>query len=161
MATVPQENAQGVRPPATTAKRRLGCLAAIVMPFLLLFVLISMPQWLHNRELDGLADRFQSYPLPPDTEFSDQEVQMSVALRGNSNHCDYRLRFNLQTKLPVSEVVRHYGAAKIGIEGGWVEIIGWTPSKTPSFPLAFDQRQPIIVEIQDNLHDPSWDFRCW
>ncbi|GAA4192829.1 hypothetical protein GCM10022252_34860 [Streptosporangium oxazolinicum] len=92
------------------------------------------PQWIHNRQLDGLANRFLSYPLPPETRFSDDEVQASVALRGNSNHCDYRLRFNLGTKLSPDEVARHYKAAQIGIEGGGISVVVWTPSEPPPFP---------------------------
>ncbi|GAA2896575.1 hypothetical protein GCM10010517_61530 [Streptosporangium fragile] len=140
-------------------RRRIRRAAVALAPVLLLYVLAMAPAWIHDRHLSGLADRFLSHPLPPETEFSDDEVQASVALRGNSNHCDYRLRFNLQTKLSVDEVVRHYEAAKIGIEGGGVSVVVWTPSETPPFPLSFDDKL-IIVEVQDNLHDPSWDLRC-
>ncbi|MGW0807214.1 hypothetical protein [Nonomuraea sp. NPDC002799] len=163
MNTVPsilRDDVRDVRPPPTASgKRRWLRLAAVAAPFLLLAALIMVPQWMHDRELNGLADRFLSYPLPPETAFSDDEVQMSVVLRGNSNHCDYRLRFNLRTKLSGSEVLRHYETANIGIEGAPLSVTVWTPSEDPPFPLLFDD-QPIIIELQDNLHEPGWDLRC-
>ncbi|WP_219471086.1 hypothetical protein [Nonomuraea rhizosphaerae] len=161
MSGTAQDGVLRTRPSSTPrVKRRWLPLAVIAAPFLLLYALITALQWGHDRHLDGLADRFLSHPLPPETSFADDEVQASVGLRGNSNHCDYRLRFNLRTKLPVDRVVRHYEAANLGAEGTGVSVIVWTPSKAPPFPLTFDDDRLIIVEIQDNNHDPGWDPRC-
>lgn len=111
------------------------------------------PVWIHDQHLNALAEEFLHHPLPPNTEFADEEVQASVALRGNSNHCDYRLRFNLATTLPVDEIVRHY--ADIG------PVVVWTSSEKLSYPLPpGDDQRLIIVEIQHYYQDPSWDLRC-
>lgn len=160
MPSPPQDHSSDPQRPATaTGRRRWRRSALIAVPFVLLFVLVMAPQWTHDRQLDGLVGRVLSHPLPSETRFSDDEVDASVALRGNSNHCDYRVRFNLQTKRSVDEVVRHYEAARIGIAGGGVSVVVWTPSKNPSNTLTFDDKL-IIVELQDNFHDPSWDLRC-
>ncbi|MFB9877540.1 hypothetical protein ACFFMN_06325 [Planobispora siamensis] len=117
------------------------------------------PAWVHDRHLNGLADRFLNHPLPPETAFADDEVQSSVAVRGNGNHCDYRLRFNLSTGLSADEVVKYYESAELGINGTGVSVTVWTPSDTPPFPLTLGDRL-IIVEVQDVLHDSGWDLRC-
>ncbi|GIH76995.1 hypothetical protein [Planobispora longispora] len=140
-------------------RRRIRRSVTALTPFLLLYALFTAPQWIHDHRLNGLADRFLNHPLPPETDVADDEVQSSVALRGNGNHCDYRLRFNLRSKLPVSEIESHYESAAIGVEGGKVSVTVWTPSDAPPFPLTFDDRL-VIVEVQDILHDPGWDPRC-
>jgi hypothetical protein len=123
--------------------------------------LLYGPQWVHNRQLDALVDRVLGQSLPEGTRLADDEVQASVALRTNGNECDYRVRFNLQTDLSQAEVVKYYESAKIvGIDGGGLQIIVWSPSITPPYPLNF-ARNSMIVEVQDNGHDPSWDWRCW
>ncbi|MEU8268550.1 hypothetical protein AB0B89_15440 [Sphaerisporangium sp. NPDC049002] len=124
------------------------------MPVLLLSLIFMGPVWIHDHHLNAIADEFLSHPLPPETEFADDEVQSSVALRGNSNHCDYRLRFNLSTKLSVNEIVEHYKAA-------FGPVVVWTPSKNPPFPLTFDGQHLIVVEIQEPYQDPGWDLRCY
>ncbi|MER5627036.1 hypothetical protein ABT061_39000 [Streptosporangium sp. NPDC002544] len=144
-------------------RRWIRCAVIVFVPFLLLYVLAMAPAWIHNHQLDGLADRFLSHPLPPETDFYDDEIQGSIAIRpgSNSNHCDYRLRFNLETELSVDEVVRYYRSAKIpGIDGNEVDVIAWTSPDMQPHPDNFNQLS-IILEVQDYGHGADWDTRCW
>lgn len=148
-------------------KRRWGRLALIAAtPIPLLYVVAMAPAWLHDRQLDGLADRVLAYPLPPGTDFGDYEPQAVVMPGGGyKDMCGYRVRFDLHTYMSAEAVLKYYQAAKVkGVEGDRpFDITVWTPSQTTPSPWGDDGRRRIIVEMQDNGHagGVGWDIRCW
>ncbi|GGQ06012.1 hypothetical protein [Streptosporangium pseudovulgare] len=69
-----------------------GCLLAVLLPVIGLFLLVKVPMWVDDAKLDSLIERFNDHPLPPKTYWADGGAEGSIALRGNGNHCDYRAR---------------------------------------------------------------------
>lgn len=134
-----------------------GCLVVALLPLIGLFLLVKIPMWVNDGKLADMISRFERYPLPPKTEWSDYGGEGSIALRGNGNHCDYRARFTLTTNLTILELTAYYDRADIaGIEGDQPSITVWTWQ--PSERAAYSSRT-VIVELYDST-GAGLDIRC-
>ncbi|MEU4411395.1 hypothetical protein AB0F88_43420 [Streptosporangium sp. NPDC023963] len=141
-----------------------GCLALILLPVIGLFLLVKIPMWINDAKLTAMINRFESYPLPAESELMDYSgPDASIALRGNGDHCDYRARFTLRTALTGQELTEYYDRANIaGVGETPPDITVWTPE--PSRRSAYDPGEGlpsgiVIVELYDST-GPGLDFRC-
>ncbi|MEW9527751.1 hypothetical protein [Microbispora sp. NPDC049125] len=147
-----------VRRPSLFGKLSMGCLIALAVPILCVFLLIKIPMWVNDGRLDDFAERFYNLPLPPSTEFADHDAQGSVQLRSNGNHCDYLVRFSLRTRLSDQEITRYYEKLNVaGVDGGRAYVTVYSPKHSSRFEAG--RPEPFIVEIFDST-DPGWDIRC-
>ncbi|MGS2646714.1 hypothetical protein [Streptosporangium sp. LJ11] len=108
----------------------------------------ELRMWVNDAKLDALIDRFESHPLPPKTYMVDGHAEGSMALRGNGNHCDHRVRLTLNTELSVDELIDYYDRADItGVDGDRPITTVWTyqPSKH-----AIYGNRAVIVELNDS-----------
>ncbi|MEV7012940.1 hypothetical protein [Streptosporangium sp. NPDC051022] len=137
-----------------------GCLVVTLVPvigLLLLVLLVMIPMWVNNGKLADMIGRFEDYPLPPETGWSDYGGEGSIVLRGNGNHCDYRARFTFETGLAIDELTAYYNRANIaGIEGSRAAITLWIQ---PSSEGAAYRSQTVIVELNSST-DAGMDIRC-
>lgn len=137
----------------------IGIASLIAVPIAGLFLLFSVPAWINDQKLGDLEERFLSYPLPPETHFSDYGAEGSIALRGNGNHCDYRVRLSLYTTLPEDEIVAYYGAAAIrGVEAERAPVKVYFAKDVPGAPSNGTIRG-FIAELIDST-DAGLDLRC-
>ncbi|WP_184755182.1 hypothetical protein [Streptosporangium album] len=128
-----------------------------LLPVIGLFLLFKVPMWVNDAKLDALIDRFESYPRPPKTYGADGGAEGSIALRGNGNHCDYRVRLTLNTELSVSDLTDYYDRADIaGVEAGRPSFTVW--ARQPSKHVAYSSHT-VIVELNDSA-DAGLDIRC-
>ncbi|MGW0069018.1 hypothetical protein ACWDUI_16325 [Streptosporangium sandarakinum] len=136
----------------------------MLLPVVGLFLLVKVPMWVNDAKLAAMVERFESYPLPPDSDLVDYgDPDASIALRGNGNHCDYRARFTLRTLLTTPELTAYYDRANIeGVEGTPPNITVWSPepSKRSAYQRADGQISRVaIVELYDGT-GPGLDIRC-
>ncbi|SNT34920.1 hypothetical protein SAMN05216276_10366 [Streptosporangium subroseum] len=133
-----------------------GCLVVALLPVIGLFLLFMVPIWVNDAKLNALIDRFESYPQPPKTYGTESGAEGSIALRGNGNHCDYRVRLTLSTELSVDELTDYYDRADIaGVDAGQPSVTVWTqPSE-----LGASGIRMVIVELNDGT-DAGLDIRC-
>ncbi|WP_143022454.1 hypothetical protein [Nonomuraea maritima] len=157
-----QNNTGG--PPSNGRRRWYRLTLFVVAPLLLLYVVAMAPAWVHDHHLDNLANRVLAYPLPPGTDFGTYEPQAAVMPGGgHKDMCGYRVRFDLDTYMTAEQILKRYQDANIEpVDGDRpLEIRVWTLSQSSS-SWTDDDRQKIIVEVQDNGHDGGgWDIRCW
>ncbi|RJL36241.1 hypothetical protein D5H75_04155 [Bailinhaonella thermotolerans] len=135
-------------------------MAALLAPVIGLALLVMIPIWVDDARLDALAERAAAHPLPPRTHRADADVQRSVTLRGNGNHCDYLVRLALSSTLPAAEIARYYENARIeGVDDDRADTAVYfhespTPAKRPpTAPRSF------ILEVSDST-DAGLDLRC-
>ncbi|WP_433221133.1 hypothetical protein [Microtetraspora malaysiensis] len=162
MSIAPPDEAPETTEGGNGKRRRVRVAAAVVLFLPLLFGVVKMPEWIHDRQMDALADRFLSYPPPLETGIDSTDFHGSVAAYGMKDMCTFRLRFDLNTELPAEEIARYYETANIAPSDGGsgsLEIRVWTPPRSPSSSDA-SRRVPVIVEIQDRDHGSLWDLRC-
>ncbi|MEU6409407.1 hypothetical protein [Microbispora sp. NPDC046933] len=147
-----------LRRPSLFGKPSKGCLIALAVPVLCLFLLIKIPMWVNDGRLNDFAERFYKLPLPPSAEFADYDAQGSVQLRSNGNHCDYLVRFSLTTQLSDQEITRYYEKLNVpGVDGGRAYVTVYFPKYSSRFEAGWPEL--FIVEIFDST-DPGWDIRC-
>ncbi|WP_101790132.1 hypothetical protein [Nonomuraea indica] len=140
--------------------RRIGCLALLSAPPLLLAAMVIAPVWINDHRLARMVDRIQESSLPPGTGFGSFAPQVEVS--GDSGDCWYTIRFELSTDRPVPEVLNHYRQARIEDPDGDLgdyEVAGWTPSDEPGTP-GDGTSTGVIVDLH-GTYDTSTDMRCW
>ncbi len=155
-------------PPASTSPgrsritRRLGCLAWLLMPFVLLWALAKTPEWINDFELARMADRVKAYPRPPGTTFGDFGPQTKVR-GGDSGDCRYTIRFGLDVDLPVEQVLNHYRQAKIEDPDGQLgdyEVWAWAVVDEPGGEAAEDSAPSSLIIDLDGTLNGGLDLRC-
>ncbi|TMR20800.1 hypothetical protein ETD86_17555 [Nonomuraea turkmeniaca] len=137
-----------------------GCLIAVVSavatPVVGLFLLFSVPAWMNDEKLDMFEERFLDYPLPPSTFFSDYNADSSIALRGNGNHCDYRVRISLQTSLSEEEIIAYYDKAVVtGVDAAAAPITVYFHRES----MGSGGMRRFIAEVNDST-EAGLDLRC-
>ncbi len=148
--------------------RRIGCLALLLVPFLLLAVIVMSPVWINDYRLARMVGRIQEYPLPPGADFA--YVDPHVEVIGDSGDCWYTIRFELYTDRPVQEVLNHYRQSKIEDPDGDLgdyELTAWTLLDEPGTPAdgtsgdGTSATDSVIIHLDGIYDDGFTDMRCW
>ncbi|MFG1688007.1 hypothetical protein ACGFNP_48215 [Nonomuraea sp. NPDC049269] len=143
--------------------RRFGCLALLLVPFVLLGVIVMAPVWISDFRLARMVDRIKEYPLPPGTDFGYFDPQVEVS--GDSGDCWYTIRFDLFTDRPVQEVLNYYRQTKIEDPDGDLgdyEILAWTPFDEPGVQADETSATDSLIIDLDGMYDGAMsDMRCW
>ncbi|WP_219462352.1 hypothetical protein [Nonomuraea rhizosphaerae] len=152
------------KPSGSRAARRIGCLALLSAPFLLLAALVMAPVWITDHRLARMADRVLAYPPPPGTDVEHAAPQVEVS-GGDSGDCWYSIRFELSTDRPVQEVLSHYRRARFEDPDGDLgdhEFAAWTLFDEGGTPAEdTSTSEPVIIDLY-GTYTGSWaDMRCW
>ncbi|MER7504922.1 hypothetical protein AB0L05_36810 [Nonomuraea pusilla] len=143
--------------------RRSGCLALLLVPFLLLAAIVMAPVWINDHRLARMVDRIQEYPLPSGTDFGSFDPQVEVS--GDSGDCWYTIRFELSTERPVQEVLNHYRQAKIEDPDGDLgdyEVVAFTVFDEPGTHVDGTSAANSVIIDLDGMYSGSWmDMRCY
>ncbi|TDE59055.1 hypothetical protein E1295_03905 [Nonomuraea mesophila] len=143
--------------------RRSGCLAPLLVPFLLLAVIVMAPVWINDHRLARMVDRIQANPLPSGTVFGYFDPQVEVS--GDSGDCWYTIRFQLSTERPVQEVLNHYRQAKIEDPDGELgdyEVEAWISFDEPGTPVDGSSATHSVIIDLDGMYDGTgMDMRCY
>ncbi|MEV6152566.1 hypothetical protein AB0L53_19680 [Nonomuraea sp. NPDC052129] len=132
-----------------------GCLAVVLMaPLVGLFLLYKMPMWRDDARFDDFRGRVLAYPLPPEThKKSDSVATFDKISGGNGDYCEYRVRLELRTGLPLKELYAYYDKAAIaGVADDEAQVSLHVSEDT-------GDSRTVTVEFSD-ISSSDWDIRC-
>ncbi|MCA2219893.1 hypothetical protein [Nonomuraea aurantiaca] len=132
-----------------------GCLAVVLMvPLVGLFLLYKMPMWRDDARFDDFRGRVLAHPLPPETHRqSDSVATFGKISGGNGDYCEYRVRLELRTGLPLKELYAYYDKAAIaGVADDEAQVSLHVSEDT-------GDSRTVTVEFGDISYS-DWDLRC-
>lgn len=162
----PMPNSQG--PPApppghSRTARRLGCLALLLLPFLLLAAVVKAPTWIDDYRLARMMDRIEKHPRPPGTDF--EYFDRHVDVRGDSGDCWYTMRFEISTDRPIREVLNYYRQAKIEDPDGHLgdyDVYAYTFFDEPGTSEGgISDTEPVIIHLAGEFSGSLLNMRCY
>lgn len=142
--------------------RRAGCLAWLLLPFVLLWALVKLPGWINDFELARMADRVVEHPRLPGTTSGQFDPQVKMR-GGDSGDCWYTIRFTLDVDVPVEQVLSHYRQAKIEDPDGQrddYEVSAWALVDEPGGETTEDSAPGTLIIDLDGTLNGGLDPRC-
>ncbi|MEV4225396.1 hypothetical protein [Nonomuraea sp. NPDC049725] len=119
-------------------------------PFLLLYAVVAVPQWITDHRLASFEERALEHPMPPGTTFAGSEPQ--EPLIGDSGDCWVGFTFNLRTERPPEEIKRYYEAAPF--------MRADTHFSELSVIVLQKSAGHVSVAV-DMISSGTWNLRCW
>lgn len=132
-----------------------GCLAVVLMaPLVGLFLLYEMPMWRDDARFDDFRGRVLAHPLPPETHSQKDSIATFDKISGgNGDYCEYRVRLELRTGLPLKELYAYYDKAAIaGVTDDEAQVSLHVSEDT-------GDSRTVTVEFGD-ISSSDWDIRC-
>lgn len=114
----------------------------------------------NNTLLNRFASNLFEYPLPPDTVEVDRHREIFV--RGNGNHCDFKVTRSMRTRLDREALENYYHNVELPTVRPTSE---WHPTGTVPVELGFrgngnSGETNFHLSILDGGYSPGFDPRC-